>query len=46
MKFILKYTENAANNLDAKNNVWLPLYETSRRELYDKTRQNLKLLLC
>ncbi|XP_062537143.1 endoplasmic reticulum membrane-associated RNA degradation protein-like [Armigeres subalbatus] len=46
MKFILKYTENAAINLDAKTNIWLPLYETSRRELYDKTRQNLTLLLC
>ncbi|XP_065075074.1 endoplasmic reticulum membrane-associated RNA degradation protein-like [Ochlerotatus camptorhynchus] len=46
LKFILKYTENAANNLDTKNNTWLPLYDATRRELYDKTRQNLTLLLC
>ncbi|XP_055606007.1 endoplasmic reticulum membrane-associated RNA degradation protein-like [Uranotaenia lowii] len=45
MKIILKYTENAANNLDAGNNVWQPLYETTRRELYPKTRQYQSLLL-
>uniref|UniRef100_A0A8D8FKZ8 Endoplasmic reticulum membrane-associated RNA degradation protein n=1 Tax=Culex pipiens TaxID=7175 RepID=A0A8D8FKZ8_CULPI len=46
LKFILKYVENAANNLNIKSNAWQPLYETTRRELYDKTRQNLTLLLC
>ncbi|KAL9695422.1 hypothetical protein quinque_014707 [Culex quinquefasciatus] len=46
LKFILKYVENAANNLNIKSNAWQPLYETTRRELNDKTRQNLTLLLC
>ncbi|XP_058443773.1 endoplasmic reticulum membrane-associated RNA degradation protein-like [Malaya genurostris] len=46
LKFVLKYTENAAKNLNSKSNAWQPLYEATKRELYDKTRQNLPILLC
>ncbi|XP_058818126.1 endoplasmic reticulum membrane-associated RNA degradation protein-like [Topomyia yanbarensis] len=46
LKFVLKYTENAAKNLNSKSNAWQPLYEATKRELYDKTRQNLTMLLC
>ncbi|XP_055551731.1 endoplasmic reticulum membrane-associated RNA degradation protein-like isoform X2 [Wyeomyia smithii] len=46
LKFILKYTENAASNLHTKSNTWQPLYETTKRELFVKGRQNLALLLC
>ncbi|XP_053699349.1 endoplasmic reticulum membrane-associated RNA degradation protein-like [Sabethes cyaneus] len=41
LKFILKYTENAASNLHMKSNTWQPLYETTKRELFVKSRQNL-----